>query len=92
MSGELTNKLNENLGPQNAMSQASVVMFLNELANYGIVEALPVTKKDGKLSRYSAYRCLYTEEELWRYVKELALNWISRGHDCSVETKTEKGI
>ena len=83
-SATLTETLNAQLG--DGVSRASVIGFIDDLANWGIIQVLEGHKRGGK---YGIYRFTWTIDMVERFVATRVEQWLKTLRHSS--TKTVKG-
>ena len=70
------------------VSRASVIGFMKLLETWGVIQ---VTYDKGQGGPYRIYKCNYTMDELWVYIKSLAQSWLNVSDKILSSTKTVKG-
>jgi len=83
----LTQELNKRLS-DGGMSRASVIGFIDDLANWGLIEVVEGHKQGGK---YGIYRFTRSMEQVERFMVEVVESWLKTlRHSSEQSAKEEK--
>ena len=71
------------------VSRASVIGFMKLLETWGVIQ---VTYDKGQGGPYRIYKCNYSMDSLWAYIKLLVMAWIKESSAILSSTKTVKEV
>jgi len=86
-SATLTEELNKKLSG-GGISRASVIGFIDDLANWGLIEVVEGHKQGGK---YGIYRFTRSMEQVERFMVEVVESWLMTLRHSSTETAKTGG-